>query len=85
MATFANTWKSSDTKGGMRNVGLNGQHPLCRLLCWATLSQCTRVVCSVLLHMGELALAANEGDSASTEGRNSVKVGVEWVEKNVQH
>lgn len=34
--------------------------------------------------MGELALAANEGDSASTEGRNSVKAGV-GLERSAQH
>lgn len=36
------------------------------------------------LHMGKLALAANEGDSASTEGRNSVKFGL-GVRRSVQH
>lgn len=48
---------------------------------WANAPE--QFVLSSLL-MGELAEAANEGDSASTEGRNSVKVGM-GVDRSVQH
>lgn len=43
----------SPQKGWVRNLGLNGQHPLCRLLCWASWSQCTWTFCSVLPAHGE--------------------------------